>query len=97
MITDANGTPLAAILTGANRHDVTQLLPLVDAVPPVRGQRGRPRRRPERLYADRAYDSREHRESPRSRTSHRRSPNGALGMAVGWACTGALRADRRDA
>lgn len=62
MITDAHGTPLAAILTGANRHDVTQLLPLVDAVPPVRGKRGRPRRRPQRLYADRAYDSREHRE-----------------------------------
>ena len=67
MITDANGTPLAAILTGANRHDVTQLLPLVDAVPPVRGKRGRPRRRPERLYADRAYDSRERRKSLRSR------------------------------
>ena len=67
VITDANGTPLAAILTGANRHDVTQLLPLVDAVPPVRGKRGRPRRRPERLYADRAYDSRCSRESLRSR------------------------------
>ena len=67
MITDANGVPLAAILTGANRHDVTQLLPLVDAVPPVRGKRGRPRRRPHRLYADRAYDSREHRQALRSR------------------------------
>ena len=67
MITDAHGTPLAVILTGANRHDVPQLLPLVDAVPPVRGKRGRPRRRPERLYADRAYDSREHRKSLRSR------------------------------
>ena len=70
MLTEANGTPLSAILTGANRHDVTQLLPpvsstgqaLVDGVPPVRGQRGRPRRRPQRLYADRAYDSRQHRQ-----------------------------------
>ena len=61
MLTEANGTPLSAILTGANRHDVTQLLPLVEAVPPVRGQRGRPRRRPQRLYADRAYDSRQQR------------------------------------
>ena len=67
MITGANGTPLAAILSGANRHDVTQLLPLVDAVPPVRGKRGRPRRRPQRLYADRAYDSRKRRESLRAR------------------------------
>jgi len=27
LITDANGVPLACLLTGANRHDVTQLLP----------------------------------------------------------------------
>ena len=67
MLTDANGTPWSAILTGANRHDVTQLLPLVDNVPPVRGPRGRPRRRPERLYADRAYDSRRHRRALRQR------------------------------
>ena len=33
LITDAQGIPLAAILTGANRHDVTQLLPLVEAIP----------------------------------------------------------------
>ena len=43
-------------LTGGNRHDVTQLLPLLDAVPPIRGRRGRPRRKPRRLYADRGYD-----------------------------------------
>ena len=49
VITDANGTPPAAVLTGANRHDVTQLPPLADAAPPVRGKGGRPRRRPERL------------------------------------------------
>ena len=30
-LTDANGTPLSAILTGANRHDVTQLLPPVSS------------------------------------------------------------------
>jgi hypothetical protein len=28
---------LAATLTGANSHDVTQLDPLVEAIPPVRG------------------------------------------------------------
>ena len=28
LLTDANGIPLKTILTGANRHDVTQLLPL---------------------------------------------------------------------
>jgi hypothetical protein len=34
LITDANGVPLACLLTGANRHDVTQLLPLADAIRP---------------------------------------------------------------
>ena len=33
VITDANGIPLASILTGANRHDVTQLMALVEAIP----------------------------------------------------------------
>jgi len=56
VITDGAGIPLAVRLTGGNRHDVTQLLPLIEAIPPVRGRRGRPRRRPNELYADRAYD-----------------------------------------
>jgi transposase len=56
LIVDRHGTPLAVTLTGGNRHDVTQLLPLLDAVPSIRGLRGRPRRKPRRLYADRGYD-----------------------------------------
>lgn len=65
--TDAAGAPLNAVLTGANRHDVTQLLPLLDGVPSVAGKPGRPRRRPEAAYADRAYDSESHREELRRR------------------------------
>jgi transposase len=61
VITDACGIPLATTLTGANRHDVTQLKALVEAIPAVRGQRGRPRRRPDRVQGDRAYDSQPHR------------------------------------
>jgi hypothetical protein len=34
---------------------VAELLPAADAVPPVRGKRGRPRRRPKAVTADRAY------------------------------------------
>src|SRR5690606_30499696 len=56
LITDAGEIPLAVTLTGGNRHDVTQLIPLIDAVPPIRGRRGRPARRPRRIYADRGYD-----------------------------------------
>ena len=56
LITDATGIPLAATLTGGNRNDVTQLIPLLQAVPPVRGKRGRPRRRPDVVLGDRGYD-----------------------------------------
>lgn len=66
LITDAQGIPLAAILTGANRHDVTQLLPLVKAIPTVGGKRGRPRKKPDRVQGDRAYDSRPHRRALRA-------------------------------
>lgn len=53
--------PLATTLTGANRHDVTQLLPLVEAIPPVRGLPGAPLRKPQSVIGDRAYDSDPHR------------------------------------
>src|SRR5207249_4295717 len=56
LLVDGGGIPLAWTLTGGNRNDVTQLLELLDRVPPVRGHVGRPRRRPERLLADRGYD-----------------------------------------
>ena len=53
---DATGIPLAWTVSGGNRNDITQLIPLVERVPPVRGTVGRPRRRPERVTADRGYD-----------------------------------------
>ncbi|WSS89426.1 IS5 family transposase [Streptomyces sp. NBC_01176] len=56
LIVDGQGIPLALSLTGGNRNDVTQLLPLLDKIPPVAGRVGRPRRRPDALPADRGYD-----------------------------------------
>ena len=50
LLVDATGIPLAWTLTGGNRNDVTQLIPLVDRVPPVRGKVGRPRRRPDATH-----------------------------------------------
>ncbi len=67
MICDGGGIPLAVRLTGGNRNDVTQLLPLVEAIPPVRGRRGRPRRKPDVLVADRGYDYDTYREALRRR------------------------------
>lgn len=69
-------------LTGANAHDVTQLLPLVDGIPPVRGRRGRPRSRPAIVQGDRAYDSEPHRRQLRRRgirplLAKRRTPHGS--------------------
>ena len=85
-MTDACGVPLALTLTGANRNDITQLLALLDAIPPVRGKVGRPRRRPERVQGDRAYDSNGHRKKLRARgilpiLARRRVPHGS-GLGV---------------
>ncbi|GGK99879.1 hypothetical protein Ppa06_68580 [Planomonospora parontospora subsp. parontospora] len=49
MIADGNGIPLAISLTGGDRNDVTQFMPLLKGIPPVRGRRGRPRQRPKTL------------------------------------------------
>ena len=49
LLVDGRGIPLAFSVTGGNRNDVTQLIPLLDGVPAVRGAIGRPRRRPERV------------------------------------------------
>jgi transposase len=66
LITEAHGIPLAVSLTGGNRNDVTQLMPLIQAIPPARGRRGRPRRRPDALYADRGYDHDKYRKQVRA-------------------------------
>jgi transposase len=56
LLTDRKGLPLAFVLTGANVHDSVPLAELLDAVVPVKGKRGRPRQRPGKLHADKAYD-----------------------------------------
>ncbi|MFE6666459.1 IS5 family transposase [Streptomyces sp. NPDC057697] len=66
LVVDRHGTPLVVTLTGGNRHDVTQLRPLPDAIPAIRGLRGRPRRSPRRRYADRGYDFDKFRQVPSS-------------------------------
>jgi transposase len=67
LLVEASGIPLAFSITGGNRNDVTQLIPLLDAVPPVAGVSGRPRRRPESVLADRAYDHDKYRCQVRAR------------------------------
>jgi transposase len=87
-LVDATGIPLAWTLTGGNRHDVT-LIPLLDAVPAVRGRVGRPRKRPERLSADRGYDFDSYRRQLRQRgirpeIAHRQTEHGSGLGRVRW-------------
>ncbi len=67
LVVDGEGTPLGLTLSPANRHDSRMLAPTLDAVPPVRGRRGRPRRRPDELHADKGYDHRRCRRECRAR------------------------------
>ena len=67
LLVDASGIPLAWTVTGGNRNDVTQLIPLLEAVPAVAGVRGRPRRKPVSLVADRGYDHDKYRRLLRER------------------------------
>ena len=59
LLTDAAGLPLHVLASAANVHDSRLFEPLLETNPAVRGRRGRPgrpRRRPEKLHADKGYD-----------------------------------------
>ena len=95
LIVEAHGIPLATTLTGGNRNDVTQLIPLIEAVPPIRGKRGQPLRRPRHLYADRGYDHDIYRDQVRrfEITPHiaRRGTEHGSGLGVyRWVVEGAI-------
>ncbi len=53
---DWGGAPLALISIAANRNDSMFLEDLLDTIEPIKCPRGRPRKRPEKLYADKVYD-----------------------------------------
>jgi transposase len=65
VITDANGIPLASSTTAANVNDIGQMAPLFNAIPPVAGKPGHPKRKPDALQGDLAYDSEPHRQGLR--------------------------------
>jgi transposase len=71
LVVDRHDIPLTVRLSVANAHDATQLLPLIDVIPPIigpRGKPGRPRKRPAKLHADKAYDSSDLRRALRARS-----------------------------
>jgi transposase len=60
LVVDRRGIPLAVLLSGANVHDSQRYLAVLDAIPGLRTAgrgRGRPRKRPHKMHADKAYDS----------------------------------------
>jgi transposase len=61
--------PLAVSISAGNRHDVTQLLPLIDLrrQAPIAGKVGRPRGKTNRILADRGYDYDSYRRQLRAR------------------------------
>ena len=52
---DGKGRLLSAVLTPGQRHDCTQLQYILDAIRVPRQGKGRPRKRPSQLIADRGY------------------------------------------
>lgn len=53
---DRGGIPLNVVITGASRHDSMVFEELLDGIKPIRRPRGRSRKRPEKLHADKGYD-----------------------------------------
>jgi transposase len=66
LVTEGNGYPLAFVLTPGNTHDSKALEPALDAIC-VPNRRGRPRKRPDSLVADRGYSYQRCRDALRRR------------------------------
>jgi Transposase DDE domain len=68
LVSDRRGVPLAVIVTAANVHDSMVFEELIDAIEPIKGPRGRPRKRPKKLHADKAYDDKKCKAALRKRS-----------------------------
>jgi transposase len=56
VVVERHGLPLTVRLTAANRPDPSVFEELLDSIPPIKRPQGRPRKRPAKLHADKAYD-----------------------------------------
>lgn len=57
LATDAKGRPLGLVLTGGNAADTTYFTTVLETISVRDGRPGRPRSRPDRVLADKAYTS----------------------------------------
>ncbi|WP_103020916.1 IS5 family transposase [Salinibacter altiplanensis] len=60
LVTDGNGLPMTALLTAGQRHESAFFADVMDSVRVPRPT-GRPKKRPEAVAGDRAYDSKANR------------------------------------
>jgi transposase len=84
--TDGQGIPLVIETIPANTPDANLTVPLIDAVPPIGGRPGPPRKRPDHAMGDRGFDDEEQRQGLRERgidpeLAKRRTPHGS-GLGV---------------
>ena len=61
LVSDRQGIPLTSLQTAANVNEGTVLLDVIDAIPEIAQPDGPPRHRPDKLHADKAYESHDRR------------------------------------
>jgi Transposase DDE domain len=87
-VVDAHGIPLAVLVSAANVLDSKMMLATVDAIEPIRAKtRGRPRRRPHKLHADKGYEYRHLRLALRKRRIIPASPAVVSSPRTAWDAT----------
>ncbi len=85
LLVDRNGVPLEIRVTGANRHDVLEIIPLVVNMTSIGGKPGHPVEKPKAVQADRAYHDAAVDALLTWLGSGRSSPNGTRRTAADWA------------
>jgi transposase len=86
LLVDRSGIPLAVALSAANIHDSMLLEAVVDAIPAVKGPRGRPGR-PRKLHLDKGTTTHAAARRCAAAGSRPGSPAAASSPASGWAAT----------
>jgi transposase len=74
LATEQGRKPLSMVITAGHRGDSPQFVPVLERIRVLRPRRGRPRTRPDRVLADKAYSSRANRAYLRRRGIHATIP-----------------------
>ena len=77
------------MFSAANVHDSMVFGELIDSIEPIKRPRGRPRKRPNKLHADNAYDDKKCKEALRKRSIRSRIARKRVESRAGsWGGTG---------